>query len=48
MDLDSELAFFYQLAKNGNLTATARELNLTPPPSQNASRCWKRGWACAC
>jgi DNA-binding transcriptional LysR family regulator len=31
MDLSSELGFFYQLAKSGSLTATARELNLTPP-----------------
>jgi DNA-binding transcriptional LysR family regulator len=31
MDLTSELAFFHQLAKTGSLTATARELNLTPP-----------------
>ncbi len=31
MDLNSELAFFYRLAKNGSLAATARELNLTPP-----------------
>jgi LysR family transcriptional activator of dmlA len=31
MDLSSELAFFYQLAKAGSLTATAREMNLTPP-----------------
>jgi DNA-binding transcriptional LysR family regulator len=31
MDLSSELAFFHQLAKTGSLTATARELNLTPP-----------------
>jgi DNA-binding transcriptional LysR family regulator len=31
MELSSELAFFYQLAKTGSLTATARELNLTPP-----------------
>lgn len=31
MDLSSELGFFYQLAKSGSLTATAREMNLTPP-----------------
>jgi DNA-binding transcriptional LysR family regulator len=31
MDLSSELGFFYQLARSGSLTATARELNLTPP-----------------
>jgi LysR family transcriptional activator of dmlA len=31
MDLSSELGFFYRLAKNGSLTATAREMNLTPP-----------------
>jgi DNA-binding transcriptional LysR family regulator len=31
MDLHSELGFFYLLAKSGSLTATARELNLTPP-----------------
>jgi DNA-binding transcriptional LysR family regulator len=31
MDLSSELSFFYTLAKSGSLTATARELNLTPP-----------------
>lgn len=31
MDLSSELGFFYSLARTGSLTATARELNLTPP-----------------
>jgi DNA-binding transcriptional LysR family regulator len=31
MNLSSELGFFYQLAKSGSLTATAREMNLTPP-----------------
>ncbi|WP_298610608.1 LysR family transcriptional regulator [uncultured Thiothrix sp.] len=31
MNADSELAFFCQLVKQGNLASTARELNLTPP-----------------
>lgn len=31
MDLSSELGFFYRLARSGSLTATAREMNLTPP-----------------
>jgi LysR family transcriptional activator of dmlA len=31
MDLTSELGFFYRLARTCSLTATAREMNLTPP-----------------
>jgi DNA-binding transcriptional LysR family regulator len=31
MNVDSELAFFCLLVKQGSLAATARELNLTPP-----------------
>ncbi|MCM2321397.1 MAG: LysR family transcriptional regulator [Pseudomonas sp.] len=31
MNVDSELAFFCLLVKQGSLVATARELNLTPP-----------------
>lgn len=31
MNIDSELAFFCLLVKQGSLAATARELNLTPP-----------------
>ncbi len=31
MSVDSELAFFCLLVKQGSLSATARELNLTPP-----------------
>lgn len=30
-DISSELAFFVLLAKNGSLSATARELDITPP-----------------
>jgi LysR family transcriptional activator of dmlA len=30
-DLSSELAFFVLLAKNGSLSATAREMDMTPP-----------------
>ena len=31
MNVDTELAFFCLLVKQGSLAATARELNLTPP-----------------
>ena len=48
MEALSELTLFSLVAKNGSLSAAARELNVTPPAVTSASRSSSRGLGYGC